>query len=313
MTLDHKPPLPLVIDSTQLTCFRACRQKFYDEFILQLAPGVPSIDLHAGACFARALETVYNSIYIDKLDVREALQRAEVAFVMAWSDFSPPTTSAKTPLRMWEAVIDYFSAYPPLDDKIQPVISDGKPTCEFTFSLPLDKETTGLDFPQHPSGDPFIFAGRFDMLGRMGDRLVIRDEKTMSSHRDTWSESLTMRSQFLGYVFATRALGYAIDTVVVRGIVILKTKFHQLQAIKLYPSFLVDRWLEQTRRDLLTMVHCWETDYWDWNFGDSCTSYSGCPYLTLCTSPDPTRWHSTFRKRNWNPLAKDPEAPTTTT
>jgi len=291
-----------------LTVFRSCPKKFEWEFITNLAPSAISEHLHAGGCFASALENVYERVFKHGETLDAALAYAEAAFAVQWGDYTPPEKSAKTADRIFLAVLDYFREYPPHSDPIQPFRIEDRPTYEFTFAVPLDRETTGLDFPLHPSGSPFLFAGRYDTLGHMGNKLVIRDEKTMSTVRQNWSETFDMRSQFLGYCWASQILGIAVDTVVIRGIVILKTKFHQLQTIKLYPKERIARWLEQTRRDLTRMVAAHDSGYFDYDFGDSCTSYGTCAYMPLCTSVDPSRWYSSYRKRSWNPIKADPEA-----
>ena len=67
------------------------------------------------------------------------------------------------------------------------------------------------------------------------------------------------------------------------------------------------RWADQTRRDLNRLLAMHASYHFDYNFGDSCTSYGLCPFMPLCTSPDPTRWHDTYSRRNWNPLHSNPE------
>src|SRR3990167_934203 len=304
------PEFPLHIDSTMISCFRSCPQKFFNEFCLGLRPTRVSVDLHAGACFATGIETIRKAFYIEHLSVNDALKKGFAAYLTAWGDFEPMTDTPKTRERVWEALETYFlSWYPPATDHIQPQAERGKDGFEFTFGIPLEPnpgKTYSEGFPEHPSGHPFIYSGRFDMLGTWSGRLIIVDEKTTKSIGSTWSEQWDLRSQFMGYCWACQQSGLQVDHVAVRGIGILKTKLTPAEAIKQYSASSIARWHEQLRRDLWRIRQAWDQQYCDFNLADSCTSYGGCSFRDLCASPDPSRWYSNFVVRRWNPLHKNP-------
>ena len=132
--------LPTYIDSTMLTCFRSCPEKFRLEFVYGLRPPGLSIDLHAGACFALAIETVYRAFWEEGKSLQDALVKAHGVYAVAWGDFEIPTWKAtgKTFDRVWEAVEEYFKTWTPRTDHIQPYFTDGKATFEYTFSIPLE-------------------------------------------------------------------------------------------------------------------------------------------------------------------------------
>ncbi len=312
-----QPQLPLYLDSTMRSCFVSCPRKYYNEFILRLAPPGLSVDLHAGGCFSTALETVYKGVWRDHLTVADALLRAEAAFELAWGDFEIPEwkRTAKTKDRMWLAVEDYFREYPPLSDHVQPYFdSNGSPTFEYSFAIPLEPATdtySGPDaFPLHPSGAPFLYTGRFDKLGTLCGRPVVCDEKTTgSAFSQFWSDSFSLRGQFLGYVWACQQCGIDVQSVIVRGVQILKTKptaFAECE--KHFSSDLISRWYEQLRRDLWRLRKAWDSSYFDFNFGESCTAYGNCAFMDLCTTSNPEPYYSTFGTRNWDPLKKNPVA-----
>lgn len=308
------PELPIHIDSTMRSALITCPQRFYNEFVLNLRPPGIAIDLHAGGCFSTALETVYKSIWIRQESLALALERARAAFEIHWGDFEIPEHSrtTKTPDRVWAAVESYFTEYPPLSDPVRPYFdSSGKPTFEYTFAIPLEptaQEDDGRSFPVHPSGDSFLYCGRFDMLGQMGTRPVVRDEKTTgSAFSSTWADYWTMRGQFIGYVWACRQCGLDVRSVIVRGVKILKLDIGHIECEKWYDDALIARWREQLRRDLWRLRRSWDSGYWDRNFGDACTSYGRiCSYQDLCTSEQPELYYSNFAPRSWNPLTKNP-------
>lgn len=321
----HKELLPLNVDSTMISCFRSCPKKFYEEFVLGLRPAAVSIDLHAGACFASAMENIYNFL-AEGLSLDQAKVRAFGMFMEQWGDFAIEKDTPKTRERIWEAVDEYFRTWPPLTDPVQPF--DPKGSNEFTFAIPLEPAVHpgefiegpaeastkirhydhAFAFPLHPSGAPFLYSGRFDMLGRWGVKIVPRDEKTTTSIGNKWAQQWNLRSQFLGYCWACQRSGLDVDTVCVRGIGILKTKFTMVDAFKTYQQHLIERWLEQVRRDLWRIRRMWDEGYWDYNLAESCTSYGGCVFVDVCSSPVPDRWRGAFKVRRWNPVLKNPTA-----
>lgn len=323
-----QPELPLHVDSTMMTCARSCLQKFRKEFILGLRPSGLSIDLHAGGCFALALEHVYKAVWEMNKSLPDALDYAHAAFALAWGNFEIPEwkTTGKTFDNTWDAVLEYFKRWDPRSDYIPPYINaDGKPTIEYTFAIPLgpvwgDNEDEHPDdemsnafeagcFPLHPSGQPFIYTGRFDMLGQYQGRPIVRDEKTSGKTAGSnWAEQWDFRAQFIGYTWACQQAGLPVDSVCVRGISILKTKRDTAEAIKTYSDLTRERWLEQLRRDLWRIRRAWDSSYFDYNMGDACTAYGNCVFLTSCVAPPAQEeaWLSEFSVRRWNPLLKNP-------
>lgn len=315
MALD-RPSLPLHIDSTMTICARSCMRKFEFEFCHGFRPSGLSVDLHAGACFALGLEETRKNIYKHKLPLDQALLRSHAAFTAAWGDFEIPEfkRTAKTFERTWETIEDYFKNYSPLTDHIAPYFnSKGEPTFEYTFAIPLEPfvgpNHPHLDgeFPEHPNGGPFIYTGRFDMLGSHHDRPIVCDEKTTGrSIGSEWARQWNLRNQFMGYVWACRQCGIPVDEVSVRGIAIQKTQIVHAEAIKTYSDSLIAKWHEQLRRDLWRIRRAHDEGYFDYNFGDTCTAYGNCVFMDACASDSPENWLSGFEVRHWNPLNKNP-------
>jgi hypothetical protein len=300
-----EPILPQHIDSTMISCFRSCRRKFFNEFILGLRPSEVSIDLHAGGAFSHALEHFYREYFVGPKagDQDHARLVSFNQFNQYWGDLDAPSNSPKSKDNMWLALETYFREFPPATDHVQPYFVQDRPTFEFSFAIPLD----GPDWPRHPvSGDPFLYSGRYDMLGTYHGAPCFRDEKTTKQAGPTWADQWDLRSQFIGYKWASMVSGIPIKWAVIRGIVIQKTSIRILEAIKDYPDALVERWREQLRHDLWQLVECWNTNYWDYNLADACTAYGGCMFKTSCLSANPEPWLETFIVRRWNPLAKDP-------
>src|SRR5262245_28883124 len=316
--------LPIHVDSTMLSCFRQCPRKFFLEFVYGLRPPGLSVDLHAGGCFAAALEETYHGIYLLGMTLPSALQRAHARFLVEWGSFDIPDwkRTAKTFDRVWEAVESYFTEYTPFTDDIKPFIAaDGKPTLEYTFAIPLEPCTdeaaaemlrNGSDtlklFPMHPSGGPFIYTGRFDMLGQLPDgKPIPKDEKTTGGSIGVdWIRKWTLRSQFMGYVWALQQCSIPAEQMCVRGIAIQKTQIVHAEARPFFSQELIGRWYEQLRRDLWRLRGMWDQGYFDFDFGEACTSYGTCIFMDSCAANEPEAWLSDMEVRRWDPLNKNP-------
>lgn len=304
--MPHDAILPTHVDSTMVSCFNTCKQRFFKEFVLGLRPAEVSIDLHAGGAFSGSLETFYKKYHEDHLPSHQALTRTLPTFLNLWGDFTPGKTTAKTRDNMWNAIDAYIKKWPPETDHVQPFDFNGRKTVEFSFAVPL----TDAGFPRHPvTGDPFIYCGRIDMLGTYNNRTCVRDEKTTGRLDSNWSEKWDLRGQFLGYCWGVSASGIPCDTAVIRGIVIHTRDILCVEAIKMYAQWEIDRWYEQLRRTMNSMVQCWKDKWFDYNLGEACTMWGGCSYRDLCKSKDETRWYDTFKTRRWNPLDRNPIEP----
>jgi len=134
--------LPQHIDSTMMSCFRSCPQKYFREFVLGWRPSEVSIDLHAGGCFSEAMEVFNREFYTNGKLFEQARASAMNHFLRSWGDIEAPHKSPKTRDNVWLAFEDYLKTYPPLTDHVQPYFSEGWPTFEFTFGIPLTDSLT---------------------------------------------------------------------------------------------------------------------------------------------------------------------------
>lgn len=292
------------VDSTMMSAFRSCPRKFYHEFVLGLRPRTVSIHLHAGGAFAKALETFYDAVHNKKLSTVDSLNHAFIDFKKSWGDsYLDYNEGPKSFDNVWAAVQSYVDYYPPFTDHLQPYRADnGQVTTEFSFAIPLEDPM----FPRHPvTNDPFVYVGRFDMLGMLhGTIPCVKDDKTASAAGASWASQWDLRSQFLGYVWACQKCGIPLETVVVRGVVLLKREIKHVEAIKTYPRHLIERWYNQLANDLHRLVNCWNSNYFDYNFGEACAAYGNCMYTSVCSSQFPDVWMNEYKIERWNPLLR---------
>lgn len=295
-----RPPFPTAIDSSMLSTFRACPQQFYWNYIRRKDPQGLNIHLHAGGAFASAIEVARHNYYINDLSLFKSQCAGLKELWRYYGDFD--TDQAKSWHGMTRALVSYFEIYPFDSDIIQPARLGGKPAIEFSFAVPLPETT-------HPeSGEPILLSGRADMVGDYNGSQFLVDEKTTGSLGQSWPKKWDLRGQFLGYTFAAQQHGWDVVGAIIRGVAILKTRIDHAQVIIYHPDWMLNRWLEQTARDIERMIKCWEDDYWDFDFADACTNYGGCPYDRLCKVDNPEEWLSIYYQDNtWDPLHKDPE------
>lgn len=295
----NHPPIPLYIDSSMLSTFRACRRKYYWSYVQNFQPMGESIHLIAGKAFASGCEAARRAqLRSGKLPLSssELLEAAIGPFTAEWKDFEASPDDAKNYHNVFAAFEDYIChRYHPATDEVQPINIGGVPGLEYSFAIPLPVK--------HPSGDNFIFCGKLDVLGIWNEMLtVILDEKTTSMMGVSWTRQWDLRGQFLGYVWAARELGFNVSTVIVRGIAIQKTQHQFAQLPVQVPTFLVDRWYHELLGSLADLVSAWESDRWPFNFADACSSYGGCSFLDLCKSVNPEHWLNNYEERTWSPI-----------
>lgn len=299
---------PHVIDNTAREQFFTCPTKFFRSSVQKLAPKRKSEHLTFGAAFAYGLETLRKAFYDDHLTQDEAFQLAVIEATRHFADYEPPEGSIKTYSRLIEGLYAYVERYPLATDHIQPHrFATGKAGIEFTFAVPIP------DCFHPVSGEPLLYGGRFDMIGTFNGSLLGLDDKTTSRLGASWNRQWRLNSQITGYCWAAREYGIPLAGMVMRGQSILTAGSEFAEVIEYRPDWKIERWLEQLKRDIRRMLAAYKSGVYDQALGAACVAYSGCPFDRLCTVRDPEPWIDTdYRNHIWNPLSKDPEAPTTT-
>lgn len=298
-----RPEIPPYIDSSMLSTFRACPRKFFWAYAQQLQPQGKSVHLIAGGAFAAGIDAVRRFQFSKEnravpCSPDQLAAAALPAFCKAWGDFEAPEDSPKNFYNVFGALEEYLAQHHPFYDPVQPVFSaNGEPASEFSFAIPLKLN--------HPSGDPFIFVGRFDLLGTFHDRPVICDEKTTSALGTFWQKQWALRGQFIGYCWACRKLGINVDTAIIRGIGLLKTETKFLTAIETYGDHLLERWEQELYHTLELILHYDDKGHYPYTFGDACGSYGGCAYQALCGAANVEPWFSHYDRRLWSPIELD--------
>lgn len=296
--MDTKPPFPSVISNSIRSTFKSCHREAYNKYFLKRIPVIPSIHLHAGGAFAKGMEATRQAYFVAGLSDTDALLKGTSVLLDSYGDLPEDDTVVKTAERMAGALQYYFTIFPLETDFIKPHVgADGKPMIETSFAIPLP-----ISHPQ--TGDPLLYAGRFDMVGDNAGSIFIVDEKTTNALGPTWGARYDNSGQFTGYVYAMQQYGLPIGGIMIRGIAILKEKYNHAQHIMYRPQHVIDRWYKQLLVDTADMIRCWESGYWDYDFADACGSFGGCDFRTVCTMNDPDDWlqGSNFMHNPYDPL-----------
>lgn len=294
-----RPMFPHAWDSTMLAAFRSCPQKAFRSYVQHWKPKAESVHLVAGGAFAQGVEAARLAFFEQGATRADAEAEGLRACILRYGDFECPADSAKSLERTVGALEFYFQQYPLGDDGLVPLtFPNGRKAIEFSFAEPLEI--------LHPvTGNPILYTGRCDMIGEFYGGIYAVDEKTTSSLGASWSRQWEMRGQFTGYQWAAQRAGLNVQGTLIRGVSILKTKYDTQQAITYRAPHEVERWLEQTHRDLRRAMAMWEEGRWDYAIDGACAEYGGCSMLRICKSPEPEHWLAIdFAQRVWDPLAR---------
>lgn len=297
-------PFPQVIDNSMLGQLRSCEGKAYYSFLENLSPLGTSVHLHAGGAFAHGVEHVRRSYYQHGKTAEEAIAIGVSELLKYYGDYECPPESAKSAERMAGALVYYFDTYRLDSDYIKPWTDGTSNGIEFSFSFPLP-----VAHPQ--SGDPILYAGRFDMLAehQQSGALFVTDEKTATSLGTSWVNQWELDSQFTGYCAGARMFNKPVVGAIIRGVSILKTKYDTKEAIIYRPQWQIDRWYRQVVRDVNRLVEIWKggSEEVNWKLDKSaCGAYGGCAFKLLCASPNPDQWKRVnYEPRVWHPMLRE--------
>lgn len=312
--LDLLPPFPEVWDSSIRSSFVACPRQWYYSYLLSLRKSVGSIHLHFGGAMARGLEVVRKAFYVDHLDEIQAVSAGLKALIDFWGDYEPPPDlgTSRAAVKSLDAALDallsYFEYFQLSTDQLKPVVVQGEALVEKSFALPVPGTS-------HPiTGEPILYAGRFDMLAQHEGAIFVVDEKTTTSLGSTWRSNWPLRGQLTGYCWGARSFGLDVQGVVIRGIGVLKQSIQFEQAVLTRPQWMIDAWLAQLARDINRAAAMWQQAANDWAeaphaafdqaFDSACSSYGGCGYVELCEAKDPRPWYTGYSVLPWDPLTR---------
>lgn len=272
-----------------------------------IVPIEESIHLSAGSAFAAGIEACRKAYYIHNCSVEESIWLGQKIILyrhQAQFHNAVGSRAVKDGLNMALALEFYFQQWP-LGTGLEPIVLNGEPTVEFSFAVPIPHCF-------HPiTGEPILYTGRCDMIGMLDGMLKIEDDKTTSQLGDSWFARWPMAGQLNGYYWALSQYGLNPVGCLVRGVSITSKNFGSAEYNHFPSKQHIDEWLF----DLVTTVHRMLQDWTNYqehgmaaftrSWGDACSNYGGCHYLSLCRSHDPVHVIPLeYRQNTWSPLVK---------
>lgn len=305
---------PRVIDATMRSDWLKCPHAFFRRHVQGLSKPSVNVHLHFGGVVARGLE-VARRTYYDTADTSDALHNACEAAIHAWGDFEPkdnPSRSEanKTLSSALATLQAYFREWPLDEDPIQIHTHNGAPCIEFSGALPIPGS-------RHPdTGEPILYAGRFDLIGDYQHSQWGLDDKTTSidPNSDSWRNQWKLRSQFTGYTWLSREYGMHLKGFIVRGMGVQKADIKLGWALAPRPPWMIDAWLAQLSYDVSRMCEQYHDLQYNarlspphafpQSFDHACADFGGCSFLDLCSSEHPDNWLDSYEARRWDPLTR---------
>jgi hypothetical protein len=274
---------PHVIDSTMLSTLGECPKKFEWAFENRLRPRDGSTEpLDVGAAFHEAIYMARKTYW--ETEDPESGKLAGVRRLLSAAPDTDPGSSRS--LDKILAAYDLYTNQFPLE-KAQPLVLNGRPMFEVTFSIPLP--INNLD------GQPFLYSGRIDMIVNTSAGVYLLDDKTTTRMGPSWGDGWDLRFQFLGYMWAASQFGIDSRGVIVRGIKIANQP-EVREAIIYRKDWLISEWYD----NMLTRVSTLLSKSRPKALGRPC---EWCSYVVLCKSQHPERWFNTFDiQEEWSPL-----------
>jgi hypothetical protein len=317
---------PSVIDNTIRQDWVDCPHRCFRRHFQGLRPkGALNLHLHFGGCFAHGLK-ITRRLFCNGTGAASAILAGAEAILRQWGDAWPteevedlPGSAARKTLpACLDAHFSYFVHYPLEGDALEILRSpDGEPMVEVSFCWPIP----GTSHPQ--TGDPILYAGRFDCVGQIGKTIWNNDEKTAGQLGERWQEQWALDAQQTGYVWGLRQYDIPVTGAIIRGVGILSRDITFSPPVFLtIPPWRVEQWLAQLRDDIADMRFMWERyimflgeEQLDPERGfrrslnkSACHQFNKpCTFLPLCTSPDPERWLDDYVVDRWDPLKSEEE------
>jgi hypothetical protein len=287
------------LDSSQLSCFDTCPQKWYYEYLRRLSAQLAEkkVAMNAGTYGHGKLEAYYKLVAAG-MDRDEAGKIVEIC----------PDTDKEKDLAddlMRQSVMQRFVMY--------------RHKYSNNDIIPLSPESVevGFSVPFHETNDRiYILTGRVDLIGTLQGMNCFMDHKFQFRKSDIYSKSI----QFRSYGFAiNEQIGSTLGPVnmgIVNYIRMAKTIDQETFSRKLITFFPGehDRW----RRILISMfdkvVHFLQSEGWksytNKHFSQCDGKYGLCQFTQLCEEYDPSLVEAKINNNfhilpSWSPWRED--------
>jgi hypothetical protein len=294
-------------DNTMLKDYKRCERLFYNKYEMGYIGEDESVHLHAGKCFANAVERARVAFYDGDMSLTDSILQGGEVLISSWGDPTLFASETKNLSRMMAAYEKYMDDFP-IDHHPVHRGADGKLMVECHFALPWGKpELKTFDFDTQQwiyRTDGDVYSGTPDTVLEYGGGLWLVDEKTKGgSFTPTWISQWKRWGQYTGYVWGLGMKGVKLDGVLCRGIAIQKNQIKTIEVASPRAEWMVNEWILSTTKTIERIQESRKTGSWDGANDDNCVKYGReCEFIGQCTSPNPD--YSKFKRGTWEPLTR---------
>lgn len=326
--------LDLHFDWSSLECFLSCnRSALYK--LVYARTSAPRAALAFGAAFHAALEIWYK--LHDQADKADVVNQCHAAIHRTYTEEYPNinlVNDYRTPEYCYDCFLKYVTEY--RDERVTPLVHDGKKMVEFSFALDLGNSTLHpAVFSQYGYGllsdnsdnergavisDKLIplrikWTGICDMLAYVGsDELWLWDHKTTSILSSDFFSGFAIAMQPLGYVNAVKQAfpdlpiqGFCLNVAACRKPTKTGTGFETHRSFFRYEDWQFTEW----NTNVLALIEEFLANLSAQSFPQKTTwcigKYGKCAYFDVCSMPPDLRLDilssHDYSDNTWKPVS----------
>jgi len=273
-------------DHTKLSLYRLCPQKYKYRVCEQLIPTEPEYALAFGIAIHKALETIYNNTYAERIqtDNGQIIYNYQDVFLSNYPQDAPK--GARTRAIGVELLTHYIAKWREEPFKVIEI--------EVPFAMPIK------DVHNKPD---FYLVGRIDLVINWNDEVMPLDHKTTSYFGEHFELGFKVDTQPTIYMMALGANKAVINALRVSA-KINDESFVRKVTTRTPEEFA--RALSDIRTTVQNIRTSYERDSWPRHGSQSCFAYNRtCEYYALCASSDQqaeTLKETSFARNTWQPV-----------
>lgn len=303
-----KPHQTFIVDATMISTFRACEEKYRKRFEdLHVAKGNngalgSGLAFHEGAAAFRQARKSGQSVQ-DGFNCGLYKLREFYAKEMPPEFVNGPCPDERRSLPNLERIFEAWCSY----------------EAQQGFEYLYIEQSMGISLGSIERGAAIydiIYAGIIDAVVKQQGCIFVDDIKTTTMNvTQAFKDSFRVSQQFMGYTAGMKEmLGNEIYGAMASIVWFQKEAksgkgkpvseyFHTVPVT--YTDDQLEEWHTNTLRTINRILDCEEAGEWQLDFGDSCKTYNGCTYKSICGATPKIREQiikMDFERMTWTPL-----------
>ena len=309
-----KPHRTFIVDSTMISMFRACEEKYRKRIVELLVSKYNNGALGSGLAFHEAA-AAFRECKKRGLSIEEAFNVGLYKLRIAYQKEMPP-----------EFLPDALVACPDERRSLPNLERIFEAWCIFEavqgFEYLYIEQSMGISIGSIERKDytvDVIYAGIIDAVVKQQGCVFVDDIKTTTMNiTQVYKDSFKLSQQFMSYTKGMKEmLGRDIYGAMASLVWFQKEAksgkgkplneyFHTVPVT--FTDDQLEEWHTNTLRTVNRILECEETGEWQLDFGDSCKTYNGCTYKGICGATPKARQaiiKMDFERMTWTPLEEE--------